>query len=535
MSALDWSQRAAASFWRRPAARWWTAIIALYFLTRLLLFWRLPVFWDEGFYAVQAQTGLDYPATRFSELADAKGPLFNWISIAFVDAGLSPLEAVRFVSLLAGVSTLATTALIARRLAGEKAALVAGAVYLVLPIFLVHDAHGLVDPLLAALLSAALLLEIQQAEHARLDRAFALSLVLGGAILTRDLGELALLLLPLSLLCFDFTAPRRLARLAHWAGCSLISVALAALYHAILYLSPLYYEGAQLHNTVALQNTSRSLSSALGAPFKYVSVLWPDVRGALVGYVGLPLLIVGFAVLVRVFIRRQRLAVLLAVWVACPFLAMMLFTQFAFPRYFLPAMAPLTALLAAGLVWLAGWLRASIPQLNRGGTAALVALTLVPPLILDGKLLAHPGTAQYPGADDFQYAAGWPSGTGLDVIAAALNRLAGPGQTVVAAVDFTPWNLAVHFDHPLRVPLGGPIPAQDGAVAYSQGRRLYFTPYGLPGAAGARFLLQYSSFGTPPGLDLSSYRLVASYQRPRGGEMQGQREPLTAVELYEHR
>lgn len=510
-------------------------ILALYFLTRLLLFWRFPVFWDEGFYAVQAQTGLDYPATRFSELADNKGPLFHWISIVFVDAGFSPLGAVRFVSLLAGVSTLATTALIARRLAGQAAGLVAGAVYLALPIFLVHDAHGLVDPLLAALMSAALLLQIQQAERARLDRAFALGLVLGAAVLTRQLGELALLLLPLSLLCFDFSGPRRIARLARWAGCSLISGGLAALFHAILYLSPLYYEAAQLHNTPALQNTSRSLSSALGDPFKYVSLIWPDVRGALVGYVGVPLLVIALGVLTRALIRRQRLVLLLAVWVIGPFVAMMMFTQFGFPRYFLAAMAPLTALLAAGLVWLAGWLRVGIPRLDRRGAAALVALAFLPPVILDGKILADPGTAQYPGADDFQYAAGWPSGTGLDVIATALNRLAGPGQTVVAAVDFTPWNLAVHFEHPLRVPLGGPIPAQDGAVAYSRGRKLYFIPYGNPEAARARFLLQYSSFGTPPGLDLSSYRLVASYQRPRGGLIQGYKQPITAVELFETR
>jgi 4-amino-4-deoxy-L-arabinose transferase-like glycosyltransferase len=499
----------------------------------LLLLWRFPAFWDEGFLAVQAQTGLDYPATRFSELADAKGPLFNWVSIVFVDAGFSPLEAVRFVSLLAGISTLTTTALVSRRLAGDAAGLVAGALYVALPIFLVHDVHGLVDPLLGALMAAALLLEIQQAERARLDRAFALGLVLGAAVLTRDVGQLALLLLPLSLLCFDFAGPRRIARLARWLGCSLISLALAGLSHAVLYLSPLYYQQAQLHNTGALRNTSRSLSAALGDPFKYVSVLWPDVRGDMVGYIGLPLLVLAAGVLFRGIVHRRRLVLLLALWVLGPFVAMTLFTQFGFPRYFLPAIAPLTALMAAGLVWLAGWLQARLPRVDPRAAAALVALTLIPPLILDADVLLHPGTAQYPGADDYQYAAGWPSGTGLDVIARALNRLAGPGQTVVAAVDFTPWNLAVRFDHPLRFSLGSSTPAQDGAVAYSRGRKLYFIPYGNPEAAGARFLLQHSSFGTPLGLDLGEYHLVASYQRPRGGVLQGHPQPITAVQLYE--
>lgn len=56
-------------------------IFLTYLVTRLLLLWRLPVFWDDGFYAVQAQTGLDLPAERFQFLGDGKPPLFNWVSI----------------------------------------------------------------------------------------------------------------------------------------------------------------------------------------------------------------------------------------------------------------------------------------------------------------------------------------------------------------------------------------------------------------------------------------------------------------------
>ena len=55
---------------------------------------------------------------------------------------------------------------------------------------------------------------------------------------------------------------------------------------------------------------------------------------------------------------------------------------------------------------------------------------------------------------------------------------------------YTPWNLAVRFDHPLRVPLGGPLPYQDAAVARSKGRTFFFYPYGVPAAANARFLLR---------------------------------------------
>jgi hypothetical protein len=78
------------------------------------------------------------------------------------------------------------------------------------------------------------------------------------------------------------------------------------------------------------------------------------------------------------------------------------------------------------------------------------------------------------------------------------------------------------------------IPYQDGAVALSKGRKLYFVPYGTTVATGARFVLQHSAFRTEPSLNLADYHLVASYQRPRGGLVQGQRQPLTAVQLYKH-
>lgn len=509
-------------------------ILGLYILTRLLLFWRFPAYWDESFYAVQAQTGLDFPATRFSELADGKGPLFEWFAILFVGGGISPLSAVRLVSFLAGFSTMGTTALIARRLAGRTAAIVAGGLYVALPYFLVYDVHGFVDPLLAALATGALLLQIQQAENARLDRAFGLGLVLGAAVLTRELGILAILLLPFSLLCFDFAGPQRVARFGRWVGCTAVSLVLAGLCHSVLYLSPTYYQVAQIQKTTALGIQSRSISAALGDPFSYVSTIWPDVRGAFAGYIGLPLLAVVLGVILVSLRQRRKLPLLVTLWALAPIAAVMMITQFGYPRYFLTAIGPLTALAAAGLVWFVRWLPTRISRIGRAGATGLAALTLVLPLILDANVLAAPGTAKYPGEDDYEFAGGWASGTGLNVIGNALTRLAGPGpgQTIVAGVYFTPWNLAVRFNHPLRISLG-PLPYQDAAVATWRGRKLYFYPYGNPAAANPQFVYQNSSFGTPSWLNLSDYHLVASYQRPRGGIVHGAPQPLDRIELYE--
>ena len=86
----------------------------------------------------------------------------------------------------------------------------------------------------------------------------------------------------------------------------------------------------------------------------------------------------------------------------------------------------------------------------------------------------------------------------------------------------------------LRVPLGGPVPYQDAAVAHAGKRTIYFYPYGtIPASAHIQFVLQNSSFGTPAGLDLADYHVVASYQRPPGGVVEGQPQPLDTIELYE--
>lgn len=525
---------AVANWWRNPGVRWWTAIVGAYFLTRLLLFWRFPVFWDEGFYAVQAQNSHDFSAARFSELLDGKGPLLNWISAAFVGFGATPLGAIRMVSLIAGISTLATTALIARRLA-PAAGRVAAIVYVLSPLLLVHDVHGLVDPLLAALMSAALLLQLQQVEHARLDRAMALGLVMGTGLLTRDLGLIALLLLPLSIATFDFKSEGVWPRGLRWAGYSLISVTLAELCHSIVLLSP-FSPG---------NNFSRSAGEVLKAPFAELGAIWPDVTAMAGGYLGWPLVVVAAAVVAVAVIRRQWAVVLVAVWAVAPWIAMIEFTPWGYPRYVVSGMGPFSVVVSLGLIaiWrdlpgVAKRLDAlrSLPQRALTGLAAVVITAVVAiPVLLDGRVLIHPGTTGFPGEDNYQFAAGWPAGTGLDRIAEELKKRIGPGQTIVAAVYFTPWNLAALFEHPLRVPLPNSTlePSRDGAVAKSDGRTIFFLPYGADHTTSPRFVLTQSVFPWPTGLDQARFRLVASYTRPAGAVVQGKPVAQTTVQLFE--
>jgi hypothetical protein len=249
------------------------------------------------------------------------------------------------------------------------------------------------------------------------------------------------------------------------------------------------------------------------------------MRSSLTGYVGIPLIAVAVGTVGIAATRRHRLTILLALWAIVPWIATLLFALNGYSRYTLVAIPPLTAVLAAGLIWIWRWLTSL--SVDRTLAAVIVAATLIPQLILDVRVLATPSGPVFPGHDDVQYSTGLFAGTGLGTIHAALDRLVGPGITVVATAYYTPWNLASQFERPLRIP-GGYIPYQDSAVVRSGESKIYFVPYGQPGSTNSRFFFTYTSLPFPRGFNVRAYRLVAFAPRPREGSLR----PITAL-LYE--
>ena len=75
----------------------------------------------------------------------------------------------------------------------------------------------------------------------RLDLALLLGTTFGVLLLAKPNGALALVLLPASLLVFDWTAPRRWHRLAVWAGFIAIALSVTVCFSALPRLSPLAY------------------------------------------------------------------------------------------------------------------------------------------------------------------------------------------------------------------------------------------------------------------------------------------------------
>lgn len=126
----------------------------------------------------------------------AHPPLYSVILAGPAELGLSGQLALRLTGTLFGAGTIVVIAFIARRLAGERTALVAAGLAAVYPILITADGALMSESLYGLLVGLSLLVAYRLADGAGLGWALLLGLLVGCAALTR--GE-ALLLLPLIL------------------------------------------------------------------------------------------------------------------------------------------------------------------------------------------------------------------------------------------------------------------------------------------------------------------------------------------------
>jgi 4-amino-4-deoxy-L-arabinose transferase-like glycosyltransferase len=335
----------------------------------------------------------------------------------------------RVVSVGAGLLTVLVVGLLGWRFGGGLVGLVAAGLCVVVPFFVVHDGIGIMEPLVTLVMAAALLLQLELARRPDLRVAVLLGLVLAAGVLLKESTKPALALVPLSLLCFDWSAPGRRRRLGVWAwgvGLAALMVVAAEL---VLRSSSRYEQLLEFREGVFY--TVRSLSDALAQPGVGWDTTWPVYRPALVEYVTPPLLGAALAGAVLGLWHRRRLTLLLLGWVAVPFAVAVLFTTLPFPRHIMYVLPPAIVLMAYALVQAGAWLARSLPP--RAATPATIAaagLLLAPALSFDTRVLADPATTKYPGGDDRQYVTGDGGGAVWPAVADAIRRR-GRGRRVV--------------------------------------------------------------------------------------------------------
>jgi 4-amino-4-deoxy-L-arabinose transferase-like glycosyltransferase len=405
-------------------------VAALFVLTRLALLRRFPPFLDESLYATWALRVHDSVNDRFVALAYGKLPLLSWLGAGFVFAGIEPLDAVRLVSIAAGLASMVVAGLLATRLGGRRAGLAAVALYAVLPLAVVHDVIGIMEPLVAALLALSLYLQVRLAERPAWATSFLLGLAMAGGLLTKETGRIALVLFPLSLLVFDWRDEGRSRRLLAWLGCAASAVVIAGSGYLILTLSEYWDDYPQAREALG---TFRGFGDGISHPLRWLESTWSEYRTELIGYTTMLVLlavVVGVAVALR---RHVRLACLYVVWLIAVLAIDVLFLPNPFARYLVPLSPLLAAFGGYGILWCAEAIARALRRPQDPLVMIMVGLVvLLPALVFDARVLASPSTAPYPGLSREEYATGWAAGTGWGALADELRRRA-MGEPIVVA------------------------------------------------------------------------------------------------------
>lgn len=480
------------------------ALLVLYVASRLWFVGRLPYFLDEGLYAQYAYQGAQSTHQLFISETIGKEPLQAWLAIVWQALGVGPLVAIRLVSVSAGLLTVGVVGLLGRRLGGTAVGLAAAALCVALPFFVVSDGVGIEEPLVTLIMAGALYLEVELARRPAIGTGVGLAAVLAAGVLTKQSAEAAVLLMPLSLLCFDWSSRGRRRRLAIWfAALALALVAVLAV--EILMRSSGYWATGQAFLRMA--PLVRPLGQVLSHPFATAAHAWTVFRPALSGYVTAPVGVVAVIGAVLAWRRARALTALMIVWTLAPLLAALTFTLVPYPRHVMYALPPVLVLTGYALVEVIRYLGrrvADVRVLAVLGTVLAAAL-LAPALWFDARVLAHPRTARYPGLDDVQYVTGVPAGGAWPEVVTAIRRHSPAGPVVVLAAQADP--------HIVRFLLSSDPRAPDN--------RYHVVTPEQPRAAWARFaIVDELPFRNLPALRLIAkhgFAVIGRYPRPRGG------------------
>src|SRR5438105_4766390 len=102
-------------------------------------------------------------------------------------------------------------------------ALLSSFFYVIFHFALVYDKVSLYDSLVATFIVWSLYFEILLVRHVRLDLALILGMIVGGGMLTKSNADFAIILLPFSLLLFQYKDKKSRVKLFKWIIFALVA------------------------------------------------------------------------------------------------------------------------------------------------------------------------------------------------------------------------------------------------------------------------------------------------------------------------
>ena len=418
-------------------------IAAAYLATRLALTWRFPLYVDETTFASFARDVHGDLGQFFAAEIDKKGLLPSWLGAGLIAAGIEPVTAMRLLAAAGAALAAVCGGAIVRRLYGLREGLVTAALVALGPYFLVNASVGIYDAMVTGLVAGAVLLSIRLAQAPRRSSALLLGVAIGAGGLTKPTASVAIVVLPFTLLLFDYASPALRRRLLTWAGYAALALVLGYALTSIARLSPLYDKPMlPKENHRGLGDIFTDIGPRLGSN-------WPLMWRAMLGYLTAPgalLAIIGVIAGAR---RHRAATAILAVWTLSVVVSALLLALWPYPRYFAAAMVPLSAFAALGIVTVWNTLVGG-SWMHRGWriavAAVVVGVLLMPAMRYEGEVLADPVHTPYPGADLEGYIWATSAQTWVDPVAREIERSGGPYPVRIEIVSGYTWGLDLRLN-----------------------------------------------------------------------------------------
>jgi hypothetical protein len=454
---LPQTRRMAAGVQQRHVGRLSLAGLAVIMATNAIVSFShlrvLPVFDDEAIFVWYAHVAAH--AHRLPDLFGsfnyAAPPLFIWLGAIALHFNADQLVAVRSVSVLCGIATLAAIYLLAWQLYRDVTiGLLAAALCAFCPYEFMFDRMALLDPLvqLIGVLVAIQSVRLYRRQNLQVRQAMLLGILLGLGQLAKGISTFFWLLPVLSWYVYDpgrvFSRLKRGMLISVLVAGALYSVILASgnvrdifrpFFTTIKYSIATPYSGYYASHP-RLPIASRILQN-LGQ--------WVSWQQTYVGYVLLGALLVAVAVCIA---AKAQADTFLLLWLSLPLAAMLVakiytsrYMLFTIPIELLLVSRGVAAMLSYARQWTCGkavlLLGHRVRLTAMGVAVTFVALGMLYTTVFDVSRIAalrnDPATGHFVPDDRWQYIAGWPSGYGLDGLESYIRRLAKTTDVVVVA------------------------------------------------------------------------------------------------------
>lgn len=402
------------------------SLLLLYLATRLLFLTKLPIFTDEAIYIRWSQIGAQDANWRFISLTDGKQPLFTWFMMVTLRIFNDPLIAGRMVSVFSGLGTMFFLGLLSYEVFKSKLVTLLTLLFYVLsPFSLMYDRIAIYDSLSAALATANLYLAILLVRTRRLDISLLFGLMLGAGMLNKTSGFIAVYLLPVTLLLFDFKQKNWKKEIGKWVFLACVSFILSQIVYGVLRLSPFYHMIGQKDFVFV-------------HPFKNFYFLYPFFIGNfkglfewLTGYLTWPVVIlaVGSLWVIRRFEKEKNhyslFFIVLMIYCFLPLVGLAYFGKVLYPRFILFMTMPLLVLAAYSCGVLLRHFK------KQWYAVFLLVFALFQSIWTNYFIITNPMYAPIPSSDRNQLLDDWPAGYGAKESVDFLKKEAEKGKIAV--------------------------------------------------------------------------------------------------------